>query len=66
MDITLNPNYNMNTTAVTNPIVVGTPKPTPAPTVAPKKITITCIKGVVTKKITAVNATCPAGYKQKK
>lgn len=66
MDITLNPNYNMNTTAVTNPIVVGTPKPTPSPTVTPKKVTITCVKGVVTKKITAVNATCPAGYKQKK
>ena len=66
MDITLNPNYNMNTTAVTNPIVVGTPKPTPSPTVAPKKITITCIKGVITKKITAVNAACPTGFKLSK
>ncbi len=68
MDITLNPNYNMNTTAVTNPLVVGTPKPTPSPTptVVAKKITITCVKGVITKKITAVNATCPAGYKKKK
>jgi hypothetical protein len=65
MDITLNPDYNMNTAAVTKPLVVGTPKPTPTPTVAAKKITITCIKGVITKKITAVNASCPAGYKKK-
>ena len=30
-----------------------------------KKITITCVKGKLTKKVTAVNATCPAGYKKK-
>ena len=65
MDITLNPDYNMNTAAATKPLVVGTPKPTPTPSVAAKKITITCIKGVITKKITAVNASCPAGYKKK-
>jgi hypothetical protein len=29
------------------------------------KKTITCVKGKVTKKVTAVNATCPAGYKKK-
>ena len=65
MDITLNPDYNMNTTTTTKPLVTGTPKPTPSPTVAAKKITVTCVKGVITKKITAVNATCPAGYKKK-
>ena len=65
LDITLNPNYNMNTTTATNPLVTGTPKPTPSPTVAAKKITVTCVKGVITKKITAVNASCPAGYRKK-
>ena len=30
-----------------------------------KKTTITCVKGKLTKKLTAVNATCPAGYKKK-
>lgn len=65
MDITLNPDYNMNTTTTTKPLVTGTPKPTPSPTAAAKKITVTCVKGVITKKITAVNAACPAGYKKK-
>ncbi len=43
------------------------PTPTPSPTVKPvaKKTTITCIKGKVTKKVTAVNPKCPAGYKKK-
>lgn len=30
-----------------------------------KNITITCIKGNVTKKVTAVNPKCPSGYKKK-
>jgi hypothetical protein len=30
-----------------------------------KKITITCTKGKLTKKVTAVAAKCPAGYKKK-
>ena len=33
--------------------------------VAIKKTTITCIKGNLTKKVTAVKPKCPAGYKQK-
>jgi len=38
----------------------------PAPVVStPKKTTITCIKGKVTRTVTAVNPTCPAGYKKK-
>ena len=31
---------------------------------APKKTTITCIKGKLTKKVTAVKPVCPAGYKK--
>jgi hypothetical protein len=33
---------------------------------AAKKSTITCVKGKLTKKVTAVNPKCPAGYKLKK
>lgn len=33
---------------------------------SPKKTTITCMKGIVTKKITAVKPKCPNGYKLKK
>ena len=32
---------------------------------ATKKMTITCIKGKLVKKVTAVNPKCPAGYKKK-
>ncbi len=32
---------------------------------APQKSTITCVKGKLTKKVTAVNAKCPTGYKKK-
>jgi hypothetical protein len=42
------------------------PKPTPSAIVAPaKKVTITCVKGKVTKKVTAVKPVCPKGYKKK-
>jgi len=34
-------------------------------TVPPTKLTITCVKGKVTKKVTAVSPVCPAGYKKK-
>jgi hypothetical protein len=30
-----------------------------------KKVTITCVKGKVTKKVTSTNPTCPKGYKKK-
>jgi regulator of replication initiation timing len=43
-----------------NPAVVTSKKPTP-----PKKTTINCVKGKVTKKVTAVKPKCPAGYKKK-
>lgn len=40
--------------------------PSPSPTTAAqKKITITCVKGKVTKKITALKPVCPKGYKKK-
>ena len=32
---------------------------------AQKKITITCVKGKLTKKVTAVNPKCPSGYKKR-
>ena len=33
--------------------------------VASKKITITCTKGKLTKKVTAAKPVCPSGYKKK-
>ena len=33
--------------------------------VAPKKTTITCVKGKTTKKVTAVKPKCPSGYKKR-
>jgi hypothetical protein len=44
--------------------------PTPAATTtaiasAPKKTSITCVKGKTSKKVTDVNPKCPAGYKKK-
>ena len=45
------------------------PTPDPSGTTAGvasgKKITITCVKGKLTKKVSAVNPKCPAGYKKK-
>ena len=34
-------------------------------TMPPAKKTITCVKGKITKKVTAVSPVCPAGYKKK-
>ena len=34
-------------------------------TVPAKKVSITCVKGKTSKKVTAVNPTCPKGYKKK-
>ena len=41
------------------------PKPTLITKPVAKKITITCIKGKLTKKVTAVTPKCPTGYKKK-
>jgi len=34
-------------------------------TMPPAKKTITCVKGKITKKVTAVSPVCPAGFKKK-
>ena len=53
------------------PEVVVAPSPTPTPTSTAsanpviKKVTITCIKGKTSKKVTAVKPKCPTGYKKK-
>jgi hypothetical protein len=51
------------------PAVTPTPSPTPTPAAtakpAVKKITITCVKGKTSKKMTAIKPTCPTGYKKK-
>jgi hypothetical protein len=49
-------------------VVAPTPAPTPTPSAKPlamKKSSITCVKGKTSKKVTAVNPTCPKGYKKK-
>ena len=48
-------------------IVAPTPTPTPTASANPvvKKVTITCIKGKTSKKVTAVKPKCPTGYKKK-
>jgi hypothetical protein len=49
------------------PAPVATPTPTPSASAKPviKTVTITCIKGKTSKKVTAVTPKCPAGYKKK-
>lgn len=56
------------------PVPAPTSSPTPTPTPTPieiakpaamKKTSITCVKGTVTKRVTAVNPKCPPGYKKK-
>jgi hypothetical protein len=37
----------------------------PKPAVKPRKVTITCIKGKLTKKVSAVAPKCPTGYRRK-
>jgi len=41
-------------------------KPTPVPTATAKRVTIICLKGKTTKKVSGTNPKCPAGYKLKK
>ena len=48
------------TIEVAAPVATQTAKP-----VLAKKTTITCVKGKLTKKVTAVKPTCPKGYKKK-
>jgi hypothetical protein len=44
---------------------VVAPTPVATDNVAKKKVTISCVKGKTTKKVTAVSPKCPAGYKKK-
>jgi len=46
------------------PVATPTPAPIVAP-VTPAKTTITCIKGKISKLITAVKPVCPMGYQKK-
>ncbi len=51
---------------VTPTVAPVTPLQPVAPVISqPKKITITCIKGKTTKKVSALKPICPAGYKRK-
>jgi hypothetical protein len=55
-------------TPTPTPVVTATPTPTPTATAtkaAVKATTITCVKGKLTKKVTAINPKCPTGYKKK-
>jgi hypothetical protein len=52
------------TTTTVAPTTTTTVAPTTTVAVA-KKTTIVCIKGSTTKRVTAVNPKCPAGYKKK-
>ena len=45
--------------------IVAKPAPKPAATPAVKATTITCVKGTLSKKVTAVSPKCPTGYKKK-
>lgn len=67
--------YVLLTAAAPPPTSVPEVKVIPSPMTSPvnvqanknsvKKISITCIKGKVTKKVTAVNPKCPTGFKKK-
>jgi hypothetical protein len=69
LDISLNPSYDpmSSSSAATNMSAQGTVKksPTPTPKATVKMTTISCLKGSVIKKVTAVKPTCPSGYKKK-
>jgi len=81
LDIALNPTYNMNSAAATanqnsaGPAATGSSQATAAnqKTTTPtatggtkKTTTITCVKGKLVKKVTAVKPVCPKGYTLKK
>jgi hypothetical protein len=64
------PTVKVRLTQEAAPVVTQSASPTPTPSavakpVAAKKTSITCVKGKTSKKVTAVNPTCPKGYKKK-
>jgi hypothetical protein len=59
-------NVKLSQEKVVAPAPAPSPSETPVVTpVAKKKVTISCVKGKTTKKVTAVSPKCPAGYKKK-
>jgi hypothetical protein len=46
------------------PVATPSPSASAAPAVS-KKVTITCVKGKTSKKVTAVKPVCPTGFKKK-
>jgi hypothetical protein len=53
---------------VSVPAPAASPTPTPSAVAKPaaaKKVSITCVKGKTSKKVTSVNPVCPKGYKKK-
>jgi hypothetical protein len=54
-----------NPSSTSTPTPAVQPTPTPVTSTAVKKITITCTKGKVIKKVSGTAPKCPAGYKKK-
>jgi hypothetical protein len=52
-------------TPIATPLATLTPTPTPSASPVVKKTTITCVKGKLVKKVTAINPKCPTGYKKR-
>jgi hypothetical protein len=44
---------------------VATPTVSPTPVAVPSKISITCVKGKIIKKVSAENPKCPKGFKKR-
>jgi len=63
--------FTFSTPQIKVKLETAKPVPTPTPVTTPsakpiaKKITINCIKGKTSKKVTAVTPKCPSGYKKK-
>jgi hypothetical protein len=63
---TLKVKFSQAAEQVVTPSPTATPSPSASAKAAtPKKISITCVKGKTTKKVTAIKPTCPTGYKKK-
>jgi hypothetical protein len=67
--ILIKADQSMTTAPAPTPSATPTPTASHIPvtplTAAPKKTTITCVKGKTAKKITAVSPKCPTGYKKR-
>ena len=64
------PTATPTATATPTPTPTATPTQTPAAETpmaisAPKKRTITCVKGKTTRKISAINPKCPSGFRRR-